>query len=120
MTEISPDSIWYEVAEQMCFTIINQIRDKSNFYEFFDTKISKTYTKAILLMEELKEAFIKKNPSVTDNNVNDNIKILKKISIKERPFSPTSPSTFEKGVYAEEDNNHSNKQDWSLITVIGH
>ena len=46
-------------------------------------------------MEELKEVFIKKNP-IADNNVNDNIKILKKISIKDRPFSPTSPSTFEK------------------------
>lgn len=84
---------------------------------FLREKISKTYTKAILLMEELKEAFIKKNP-IADNNVNDNIKILKKISIEERPFSPTSPSTFEKGVYAEEDNNHSNREsDWSFITV---
>ena len=38
-------------------------------------------------MEELKEAFIKKNPQA-DNNVNGNIKNIEKISAEERPFSP--------------------------------
>lgn len=67
-------------------------------------------------MEELKEALIKKNP-IADNNVSDSMKILKKISIKDRPFSPTSPSTFEKGVYVEVDENKNRESDWSLVTV---
>tara|TARA_B100000401_G_C52813590_1_gene725372 strand:+ start:1443 stop:1661 length:219 start_codon:yes stop_codon:yes gene_type:complete len=68
-------------------------------------------------MDKLKEVFIKKNP-IADNDGIDNIKILKKISIKDRPFSPTSPSTFEKGVYVEVDENHQNREnDWSLVTV---
>ena len=68
-------------------------------------------------MDELKEVFIKKG-TIADNNGLDNIKILKKISIKERPFSPTSPSTFEKGVYVEVDQNHQNRtNDWSLVTI---
>lgn len=55
---------------------------------------------------------------IIDNNTNnDSIETLKKISVKERPFSPTSPSTFEKGVYDEINKNSSRENDWSLVTI---
>ena len=53
----------------------------------------------------------------TNDTTNDNIKTLKNISIKERPFSPTSPSTFEKGVYVEINTNPNRENDWSLVTI---
>lgn len=52
---------------------------------------------------------------IANNNSNDNIEILKNISVKERPFSPSSPSTFEKGVYVDVIENREN--DWSLVTI---
>tara|TARA_Y200000002_G_C22404257_1_gene547037 strand:+ start:261 stop:500 length:240 start_codon:yes stop_codon:yes gene_type:complete len=50
-------------------------------------------------------------------NSNDNIKTLKNICVKERPFSPTSPSTFEKGVYVDLDKIQNREDDWSMITI---
>lgn len=67
-------------------------------------------------MDELKKDLDKKIYLADDYKYN-NVKILKNISVKDRPFSPTSPSTFEKGVYAEVNENQNRGSDWSLVTI---
>lgn len=67
-------------------------------------------------MDELKKDLDKKIYLANDYKYN-NVKILKNISVKDRPFSPTSPSTFEKGVYAEVNENQNRGSDWSLVTI---
>lgn len=65
-------------------------------------------------MDQLKKDLDKKIYIADEYN---NVKILKNISVKDRPFSPTSPSTFEKGVYAEVNENQNRGSDWSLVTI---